>query len=537
MKILYTSLLSLFFCAQIFSQTQCDVQINDTTYGGLTYLDADFMLNPPILPYPFTYQWILPDSSVAYTQTVQANLEGNYCVTATDSASGCSAYACFYYEPVGPCPSLGTPVEVEVVSISDSVFLASGSGGLGSYTYQWSDGSNDSILYTNSTGQYCVTITDVMGCSDVSCFTYVPSNGPCVVVDAGEDVTIYNSGLQVQLGGNPTALGNNAPFTYTWSPSPYVTSNTIANPFATVDSSTCYSLTVTDAVGCQGFDTVCVTVDDTTQLSCYAVVYPSSTTTFPALEADYYSNSPGFPNNTQLEYLWNTGDSGDILSVNDPGVYCVTITNILSGCVATQCYYYNPNAGACDAAFLTHHNANSPFELYLINLSDSNLSYIWDFGDGNSSTDPYPSHTYVNPGVYTVCVTAYDTNINCTSTFCDSIGIDSAGNFISGKLASGFTLNVISDLNVLTSVSEQKQLEAEVYPNPIKETLNVSLLNANHSFVQMTIYDLYGKQVFDKTNRISQNNYILDLSVLPKGIYILSIVSDSGNFVKQIVKQ
>jgi len=40
------------------------------------------------------------------------------------------------------------------------------------------------------------------------------------------------------------------------------------------------------------------------------------------------------------------------------------------------------------------------------NTSTSAGSYVWDFGDGNTSTSPAPSHTYTDPGTYSVTLTA-----------------------------------------------------------------------------------------------------------------------------------
>lgn len=46
-------------------------------------------------------------------------------------------------------------------------------------------------------------------------------------------------------------------------------------------------------------------------------------------------------------------------------------------------------------------------------------TYSWDFGDGNTSTQQSPSHTYVLNGTYVVCLTV--TNAGGSSTDCDTI--------------------------------------------------------------------------------------------------------------------
>lgn len=44
--------------------------------------------------------------------------------------------------------------------------------------------------------------------------------------------------------------------------------------------------------------------------------------------------------------------------------------------------------------------------LSFTNISENTASYLWDFGDGTSSSEINPTHTYVHPGVYSVCLTA-----------------------------------------------------------------------------------------------------------------------------------
>lgn len=45
-------------------------------------------------------------------------------------------------------------------------------------------------------------------------------------------------------------------------------------------------------------------------------------------------------------------------------------------------------------------------EVIFSNFSQNATSYVWDFGDGNSSTEQSPSHTYVEGGEYEVTLTA-----------------------------------------------------------------------------------------------------------------------------------
>ena len=53
------------------------------------------------------------------------------------------------------------------------------------------------------------------------------------------------------------------------------------------------------------------------------------------------------------------------------------------------------------------------------------VTWDWDLGDGNASTQQNPTHTYANNGIYTPCltVTYFDSTIinSCISVYCDTI--------------------------------------------------------------------------------------------------------------------
>lgn len=68
--------------------------------------------------------------------------------------------------------------------------------------------------------------------------------------------------------------------------------------------------------------------------------------------------------------------------------------------------------GVLEADFYTADSSTClvPADVQFSNESTSGLSYLWDFGDGNTSTAENPSHTYTAAGDYTVTLIAYGCN-------------------------------------------------------------------------------------------------------------------------------
>ncbi|HKK69250.1 MAG TPA: T9SS type A sorting domain-containing protein, partial [Bacteroidales bacterium] len=137
-------------------------------------------------------------------------------------------------------------------------------------------------------------------------------------------------------------------------------------------------------------------------------------------------------------------------------------------------------------------------------------SVFWYFGDGNTSGEHYPSHTYQESGIYTVTLYAYNSN-DCGD--------------ISTK-----TIEVMASSSITTHQLE----DVVIYPNPTDGRITVKSEHA--SIKQVQIFDLTG----NKTNEVfyGSNRFSVDLTLQEaKGIYIIKLITESGTYFRRVVVQ
>ncbi|MBL4668405.1 MAG: PKD domain-containing protein [Flavobacteriales bacterium] len=140
-----------------------------------------------------------------------------------------------------------------------------------------------------------------------------------------------------------------------------------------------------------------------------------------------------FTNNSLFgdTYLWDFGDGGvstqfqPIYTYYNPGTYTVKLIVTGAGGQDIQMQqliidvYQNPNA-LFTVNPTTVFIPNEP--VLMFNLSNFATSYLWNFGDGNTSTDEHPQHLYTQLGVYDIVLIASTPN-NCIDTFTSLAGI------------------------------------------------------------------------------------------------------------------
>jgi gliding motility-associated-like protein len=125
-------------------------------------------------------------------------------------------------------------------------------------------------------------------------------------------------------------------------------------------------------------------------------------------------------------YQWDFGDGGTsqaehpYYTWNTPGTYTVTLTVTAVGggvntAVKVDSIVVHPRAAAFFA--LQPDEVLVPSQpVITFNLSTDATSFIWDFGDGTTSTALEPTHYYQEAGQYTVTLVANNVH-NCPDTF------------------------------------------------------------------------------------------------------------------------
>lgn len=162
--------------------------------------------------------------------------------------------------------------------------------------------------------------------------------------------------------------------------------------------------------------------------TCYANFFmdfgnPASPLTVQFTDASFAANGE-----TPSSWHWSFGDGNTSTEQNPEhtyaadGIYEVTLTiSTPDGCESiTTLHICIGNGGGwegpeCQAMFYFVQDSSdlSTFHFQNYSLGDIN-SWSWNFGDGNTSNEQNPTHTYSQPGVYIVTLTA--SGNGCTNT-------------------------------------------------------------------------------------------------------------------------
>ncbi|MCB9021558.1 MAG: PKD domain-containing protein [Chitinophagales bacterium] len=210
--------------------------------------------------------------------------------------------------------------------------------------------------------------------------------------------------------------------------------------------------------------------------------------------------------NPGSNYVWSTGATTQEIVITESGTYSVSVTNPVTGCVATDdisvTMEFSPTASfTYTAVGLT---------VTFTNTSTGGASYSWNFGDGGTSTEANPTHVYTSAGVY-----------NVTLTVTNGCGSD----FYSAVLSAA---NAIDDVELASMT--------QLYPNPTSGK-TVLTMDFNQSYdVTLEVTNSLGQVVWSALPGMVQYKTIeLDLSGYADGVYTLTVHAGDHVFTKPVV--
>ncbi|MEZ4915038.1 MAG: PKD domain-containing protein [Chitinophagales bacterium] len=123
------------------------------------------------------------------------------------------------------------------------------------------------------------------------------------------------------------------------------------------------------------------------------------------------------------------------------------------------------------------------------NTSSNANTYLWNFGDGTTSTEQSPaSHYYAVSGVYQVCLSV--TNSAGTDMFCQEVTIDQT-----------------------TGLEENAFVLENIYPVPAQNVLNISFSLAHNSSLDFTITNTLGQTVQTTTQQLFVGNQLQQIDI------------------------
>ncbi len=300
------------------------------------------------------------------------------------------------------------------------------------------------------------------------------------------------------------------------------------------NGSFCDSVTQTITVGCTPSTITC-------QASFYAytdsncVINFVNTSTGINITSSWTINNICYPpSSSNLSIALPAGTYPVVLQTYSNGAFCdstyqTIIVNCAGGGTTT------PTGCQVNSQFYVFADSTNSGNYFAYNLSSGSgaLSYLWDFGDGTTSTQQYPFHQYVTPGHYVICLTTTTTYTNalggtttCSDTYCDSSSVQ--------RMAAGF---LMSQINVIPqSATGIKQAEfvtgLNAYPNPMTDVLTIEVTTKNNSKLNYTLIDALGRVVL--TGNIENSKAILNTGSLEKGFYSLSITNEKGSSLKAV---
>ncbi|MDX1683738.1 MAG: S8 family serine peptidase [Saprospiraceae bacterium] len=222
--------------------------------------------------------------------------------------------------------------------------------------------------------------------------------------------------------------------------------------------------------------------------------------------------------NPDYDYFWVFGEKVNPKYVSGPGPHNVRFLATEEFNVQLEVVHSETGAYDQSEKLITTYSRPTPNFAYNVdmrtvefdNRSSRSTSYLWDFGDGNTSTEENPIHTYDQNGVYTVSLSAISP---CTTR--------------------------IKEVEIMIGSVQSEDIDHNalvIFPNPadnelwieggVVETADFSIELINSQGMLMTVAPIE-----------EGSGLKLDVAGLLPGIYFISIETNGERIYKKLVIQ
>jgi len=518
-----------------------------------------------------------PVGSVNYTwsngmtnQTISNLSVGTYSVTITDNA--CSVIKTVVVN--SPAPILVTSsFTAPACNIPNGSISVNAAGGVGNYSYQWSNGSTNQNLNSIPAGTYTVTITDQNQCSTTFTQNLIAIDNVAPIMSVNNAIVYLNENGQ----GDLNSFSTNYFFTDNCGLSSIIY-NDNSYDCSDLGNNISTMATATDMSGNTGSGVISILVLDTISpvVICPGNLKQGICQGPPVWDDITYSDNCSIQGITQvsgfvLGTIFPLGVTTNTFVITDNSgnettcSFDVTITAGLSLSLKLKDMACNnvPNG----SAEVDVNNITPPYQINwstgettpkIINLGEGSYSVTVTDGNNCSFTDVF---NIVNPLPISMTVVNI---INATSSGASDGAIEiqvTGGNpgyvyewtkdnvIVSTEkdpkgLAAGIYKVVIRDKNGCTVIGVEITVGIAlssnhwtldplfIYPNPANSTININSKSLKDCVI--TIYDVLGRKM-DVPMNAGKDKHSIDVDNLSNGTYIIRVEKNDQWFVSKVV--
>ncbi len=354
---------------------------------------------------PYEFVWSNENGPVAYTEDLPFAAEGIYTLNVTDD-HGCTASL-----TDSSVVSVNELIRVDTVVISDVKCRGESTGAIDitidggnpPFQYRWAPGNiMTEDLTSVPAGVYSLTVTDADTCRAI--FTDFSIHQPPTAITGTKTIVppLCHDSVDGQLSLN--ASGGGPPYQYQWTQNGMSLPGETGSVLEDVGTGQ-YVLVLSDTNDCVKSYSFEVVAPDSLSVEIEGILPDPPQVSNGIVIAEVEGGTPGY------SYLWNTGDTLEVINNLPEGFYSVMVTDT-NGCVATDSMFLVPilenewveegrlfpNPAADQVQFMLNLSEVSDIDLHLVNAFGQQLWFEqktgWKAGTMSIDIDRLPQGNY-----------------------------------------------------------------------------------------------------------------------------------------------